>query len=897
MKQDYLKIFGALAITAIMFGSALAMVPGTAIGAAPHTYYFVDDAFAEFRIRDSGDGTNPNGGAVRYWVRDTPAEVNTNVVPYGGSPYPGMSDIIGNSGASGMDYFTAVQTAWMQTEPTMGEEIIFIMEVDANRAASPKTYINDGVQIGGVPHGYIWAGSDTHKMEADQIVLPSGSPPTTFFEVLEMAWPNTINGNTWTWAGLRYAQPSYVAGNVLGQIAFWGLLEGVSGGDNDGPWTEVGQAPFGSPINYMQVIDRYYCAVPYFKGGGTVATSVRSLVYSEPALVWGPPDVEVTNQITTPNPHNGNTVTEYVTISATVTDLWGMDILTAEYRVDYGPWIAFPQVGVSPLFVTTIYNFPNDYTEGLHAVEIRGFNGYQYSAIVNADFAITDTTPPLAAWNTVPGATAYVDFDLVFTADYGDFTAFQTAIGSSYFWYSVNGGPAQHLAWNATFDGYGSYLYSLTATIPGGTFLPGDIITYGGQVTDTAATPNTALLGAGGPITMEITPPPFDIPVILGWNLISFPVDANGAPNIVLADAGGDTVWSVVKWYDSQDNMDPWKTYRIGGTANDLTYIDSSMGLWVYITTLGDGYLGITGNTLGTSYISLYAGWNLVGYPTQTPKTVGEALMGTGWDRAEVFDPAPPYIIPVGPGYVLNPGQGFWVHVPSDSTWTVSNAPPNSDPYMVYGSVLLYDGTSSGGYNPLISGSGAPVTVTWWNPAVGWDSVSTTTSSIGTYFADITNYMDGGVIYINATFTAPYNNKGYNFTYIDTMMGSSQQNVVCGVPHSVRITNPMNKTSVLRGFSFMASYEIRDVNGNLARGYFTHSDGPISWLSNDAIFVSPVNAIFDGTSGFTPGTRTESLTLYSEGNPYLWIRVSEGGGIADGSLTPWGEFYLDPYNQ
>jgi hypothetical protein len=591
----------------------------------------------------------------------------------GGMPYPGMSDIIGWEGMGGENYFAMIHTAGVQTEPTMGEEIMFIMELDANKATEPRVYINNGVQIGTVPHGYIGAGNDSYDASTyDQEVLPSGSPPTTFFEVLEMAWPDTVNGNTWTWAGLRYAQPSDVAGNVLGQIAFWGLLEGMNGGDNDGPWTEVGTAAFGSPINYAQVMDRYYSAVPYFKGGGTPATSVRSLVYSEPYIPWPPPPApEVVNLQVNPNPHNGNTISEYVTISATIYDPYSIGMyLSGEYRVDGSPWISFPQHGYGAIEVLTVFFFPDAYSLGAHTVEVRGFDsmGFGYGQIESVQFSITDTTPPLAAWNSVPGPTAYGDFAMTFTVNYEDFTDFQAALGSSYLWYSLNGGPQQHLAWNPTFDGYGSYLYSLTVILPGGSFLPGDIITYGGQVTDTAATPNTAQLAAGS-TTIVPTPPPFDIPVIMGWNLISFPVDAAGSPETVLADAGGDTLWDVVKSYDGLTKT--WKSYRIGSSANTLSHVDCTMGLWVHVTTLGDGYLEIIGNAPSNTQIYLYSGWNLVGYPSLTQKTVSSALWGTGADRVEVFDPAPPYIVPVGPDYVLGPGQGFWVRVGSDTVWTV----------------------------------------------------------------------------------------------------------------------------------------------------------------------------------------------------------------------------------
>ena len=70
--------------------------------------------------------------------------------------------------------------------------------------------------------------------------------------------------------------------------------------------------------------------------------------------------------------------------------------------------------------------------------------------------------------------------------------------------------------------------------------------------------------------------------------------------------------------------------------------------------------------------IPLYVGWNLIGYPSQNTETVANALWGTGATRVEKFDaPAPYRISEVGPTYVMQPGEGYWVHVPADSTWTV----------------------------------------------------------------------------------------------------------------------------------------------------------------------------------------------------------------------------------
>ena len=52
---------------------------------------------------------------------------------------------------------------------------------------------------------------------------------------------------------------------------------------------------------------------------------------------------------------------------------------------------------------------------------------------------------------------------------------------------------------------------------------------------------------------------------------------------------------------------------------------------------------------------------------------IADALWGTGADKIEVFDPAEPYHIrEVGPTYLIKPGEGYWIHVPADTTWIIN---------------------------------------------------------------------------------------------------------------------------------------------------------------------------------------------------------------------------------
>ncbi|MEW5937845.1 MAG: NosD domain-containing protein, partial [Candidatus Thermoplasmatota archaeon] len=170
----------------------------------------------------------------------------------------------------------------------------------------------------------------------------------------------------------------------------------------------------------------------------------------------------------------------------------------------------------------------------------------------------------------------------------------------------------------------------------------------------------------------------FSIPVHPGWNLISLPVipDDCSLPNALL-DKGGDTNWSRVLWYDtSAPTWARWKQYYTAWdpSLNDLTKMDHTMGVWLYVTDAGDGFLTIKGRLPMKTSIQLYAGWNMVGYPAidDSTYTVWDLKNDTGASTVEGFDATSPYLTKVlGNTYLLKRGEGYWVHVSAGTTWTV----------------------------------------------------------------------------------------------------------------------------------------------------------------------------------------------------------------------------------
>jgi len=133
------------------------------------------------------------------------------------------------------------------------------------------------------------------------------------------------------------------------------------------------------------------------------------------------------------------------------------------------------------------------------------------------------------------------------------------------------------------------------------------------------------------------------------WVFVSFPSGASGAIQTILNDAtsgDGQTTWTIAKWFNPNTPADPWKTYRVGGIANDMPNVDNTMGVWLWLTANGgdqvltlNSYVAIPAST----GITLKTGWNLVGYPSMTNRQAS-ATLPTVADRVSVWSATSPYV-------------------------------------------------------------------------------------------------------------------------------------------------------------------------------------------------------------------------------------------------------------
>jgi parallel beta-helix repeat protein len=154
-----------------------------------------------------------------------------------------------------------------------------------------------------------------------------------------------------------------------------------------------------------------------------------------------------------------------------------------------------------------------------------------------------------------------------------------------------------------------------------------------------------------------------------GKHLASIPLIPN--------DNGISTVLQTLKlniawYYNNSDNINPWKSWNPLKSINDLKTVNHTMALWINLTD--NSNLTIAGVVPDVSNILLKTGWNFVGYPSFTERTVAHALSGVNYERIEGYSQLLPQNLRIySDGDIMIPGYGYWIKVGTDSIWTVMN--------------------------------------------------------------------------------------------------------------------------------------------------------------------------------------------------------------------------------
>ncbi len=155
-----------------------------------------------------------------------------------------------------------------------------------------------------------------------------------------------------------------------------------------------------------------------------------------------------------------------------------------------------------------------------------------------------------------------------------------------------------------------------------------------------------------------------------GWNFVSFPrLPSSSVPvATVLADVSPSVfvVWS----YDNQEKK--WLKWKPSDQAPSLSSITPDKGYWIYMS--GDGTISTAQWLDSSRSITLYSGWNLVGYGGASGKkaaSVFEAFSANwsvvwSWDsglwsgtsKANILLPSP-----IQPLTDMSTGKAYWIKI------------------------------------------------------------------------------------------------------------------------------------------------------------------------------------------------------------------------------------------
>ncbi len=155
-----------------------------------------------------------------------------------------------------------------------------------------------------------------------------------------------------------------------------------------------------------------------------------------------------------------------------------------------------------------------------------------------------------------------------------------------------------------------------------------------------------------------------------GPNLVSIPlIQSHEDTEAVFQTLEWDKAWT----YNSSTEKWEW-LMKFKPYLGRLKTVNHLMGLWVNVTQ--DSNMTVAGLVPLSTNVQLLAGWNLVGFPSfNTTNTVGDLKSQTGATNVEGFDASsPPYFLKtLNNTDVLLAGQGYWIYVPVDVMWTISN--------------------------------------------------------------------------------------------------------------------------------------------------------------------------------------------------------------------------------
>ena len=171
--------------------------------------------------------------------------------------------------------------------------------------------------------------------------------------------------------------------------------------------------------------------------------------------------------------------------------------------------------------------------------------------------------------------------------------------------------------------------------------------------------------------TLVISGLSHSIDLLAGWNLASFnltPTDPD------IEDVLADILDDVILVYGWNGESGSWLRFDPAlGFGNTLTELDESMGFWINMEVAST--LTVLGTAPIITDITLYEGWNLIGWPSDASAALPAALaeIANNYDLIMAYhanDTADPWKLfdLDAPGYAndltaMAPGWGYWINM------------------------------------------------------------------------------------------------------------------------------------------------------------------------------------------------------------------------------------------
>lgn len=156
-----------------------------------------------------------------------------------------------------------------------------------------------------------------------------------------------------------------------------------------------------------------------------------------------------------------------------------------------------------------------------------------------------------------------------------------------------------------------------------------------------------------------------------GWQLLSIPLVQS---DFSLVSVFRTVDFEQVRYYDSSDPSDGWKSYHRSKAYGDLDEVTLSTGLWIDVTS--DSDLVIAGVIPQSTTVLLRKGWNLVGFPSFSENIIVADLKDSlGAVRVEGYDASmsPHYLRLLTDTDILLAGHAYWIEVEASVWWTLVN--------------------------------------------------------------------------------------------------------------------------------------------------------------------------------------------------------------------------------